>query len=151
MLARIRRIHPGLILAALDAFGFTVASYLSVVELSGGIPVCGPLHGCETEAESPYSRIAGVPVAVYGVALSSVLFVAAIGWWRTNSRALLATHYGLSLVGTMWEGYFTYLQVFVIDAVCIYCAMYGISLVVRFLLALVVWIRRDKVVPGAGW
>ncbi len=151
MLGRIRRIHPGLILASLDAFGFVVASYLSVVELEGGVPACGALHGCETVATSPYSHIAGVPVAVYGVALSTVLFVAAIAWWRTGSRTLLAIHYGLSLFGTIWEGYFIYLQVTIIKAVCIYCVAYGVSLILRFLIALVVWIRRDRVAAGEGW
>ena len=42
---RNRGIHPGLILAALDTFGLVVASYLSVVELSGNVPVCGPVTG----------------------------------------------------------------------------------------------------------
>ncbi len=152
MLARIRGIHPALILAALDAFGLAVASYLSVVELQGGVPVCGPIKGCEEVALSQYSRIGGVPVAVFGVGLSIILLVAALGWWRTGDRRLLATHYGFSLVGVTFEAYFTFLQVFVIDAICIWCAMYGISLVLRFLIALVVWVRRDRVdATGTAW
>lgn len=152
MLKKLLRIHPGLILAALDLFGLGVASYLSVVELGGGIPVCGPIHGCEQVALSEYSRIGGIPVAVFGVGLSLVLLVAALGWWKTGDRRLLATHYGLSLVGVTFEAYFTFLQVFVIDAVCIWCAMYGTSLVLRFLIALVVWLRRDRVdETGTAW
>ena len=152
MLARLRRIHPALILAALDLFGFAVASYLSIVELGGGVPVCGPIRGCETVANSQYSRIGGVPVAVFGVGLSLILLVAALGWWKTGDRRLLATHYGFSLVGVTFEVYFTFLQVFVIDAICIWCASYGISLVLRFLIALVVWMRRDRMgTPAAGW
>ncbi len=93
----------------------------------------------------------GIPVAVFGVILSVILLAAALGWWRTGDRRLLAIHYGLSLVGVTFEGYFTYLQVFVIEAVCVWCATYGISLILRFLIALVVWLRRDKAEPGAGW
>jgi uncharacterized membrane protein len=152
MFTRLRRIHPGLILAALDLFGLTVASYLSIVELGGGVPVCGPIKGCETVATSHYSRIGGVPVAVFGVCLSLILLVAALGWWKTGDRRLLATHYGLSLAGVTFEAYFTFLQVFVIDAICIWCASYGISLVLRFLIALWVWIRRDRMATqAAGW
>lgn len=150
MIRKLRGIHPALVLAALDLFGLCVASYLSTVELGGGVPVCGPLHGCEQVALSQYSRIGGIPVAVFGVCLSLVLLVAALGWWRTGDRRLLATHYALSLVGVTFEGYFTYLQVFVIDAVCVWCASYGISLVLRFLIALVVWLRRDRV-PVGSW
>jgi uncharacterized membrane protein len=152
MFMRLRRIHPALILAALDLFGLAVASYLSVVEIGGGVPVCGPIKGCETVANSQYSRIGGVPVAVFGVGLSLILLVAALGWWKTGDRRLLATHYGFSLVGVTFEVYFTYLQVFVIDAICVWCASYGISLVLRFFIALFVWMRRDRIAtPAAGW
>jgi len=135
-------VHPGLILAALDIAGLAIALYLSVVELGGGVPVCGPIHGCEEVARSEYSRIAGVPVAVFGVALSLVLLSLALAWWRTDFSALLLAHYGLSLAGVLFEAYFLYLQVFVIGAVCIWCTSYGLSLILRFLVALSVWVRN---------
>jgi uncharacterized membrane protein len=34
--------------------------------------------------------------------------------------------------------------VFVIGAVCVWCASYGISLVLRFLVALRIWVTRDR-------
>lgn len=135
-------VHPGLILAALDVVGLAIALYLSVVELQGGVPVCGPIHGCEEVARSEYSRIAGVPVAVFGVALSLVLLSLALAWWRTDLYALLLVHYGLSLAGVLFEAYFMYLQVFVIGAVCIWCTSYGLSLIARFVIALIVWLRN---------
>jgi uncharacterized membrane protein len=135
-------VHPGLILAALDIAGLAIALYLSVVELGGGVPVCGPIHGCEEVARSEYSRIAGVPVAVFGVGLSLLLLSLALAWWRTDFSALLLAHYGLSLAGVLFEAYFLYLQVFVIGAVCIWCTSYGLSLMLRFLIALTVWVRN---------
>ena len=138
-------IHPGLILAGLDLVGLGIALYLSVVELGGGMPVCGPIHGCEEVARSAYSRIAGVPVAVFGVALSLVLLSLAIAWWRTDRYLLLLGHYGLSLAGVIFEAYFLYLQVFVIGAVCIWCTSYGLSLIARFAIALAVWMRGTTV------
>ena len=137
-------IHPGLILAVLDVIGLAIALYLSVVELGGGVPVCGPLRGCETVALSEYSRIAGVPVAVYGVGLSLILLTLAIAWWRTNLYGLLLAHYGLSLAGVIFEVYFLYLQIAVIRAVCVWCTSYGLSLVLRFVVALVVWLRQPR-------
>ena len=138
------RIHPGLVLAILDLVGLSIASYLSFVELRGELPQCGPLHGCEQVALSPYSRIGGVPVAVFGVALSLVLLTLAIAWWRTGAPRLLAAHYALSLVGVTFEGYFTYLELYVIGAVCVWCAAYGLTLVARFLVALWAWQTRDR-------
>jgi uncharacterized membrane protein len=137
------RLRPGLLLVALDVLGLVVATYLSAVELRGDLPYCGPLHGCETVALSEYSRIAGVPVAVFGVLLSVTLLTLALAWIRSGRLALLGAHYSLSLVGVVFEVYFTYLEVAVIGAVCVWCATYGASLVARFGIALWVWMRRD--------
>jgi uncharacterized membrane protein len=134
-------VHPAAILAVLDVIGLVIASYLSVVELQGGVPVCGPIHGCEEVARSEYSRIAGIPVAVFGVALSLALLSLALAWWRTSLHVLLLAHYGLSLAGVVFEVYFLYLQLFVIGAVCVWCTSYGLSLVARFVVALRVWSR----------
>jgi uncharacterized membrane protein len=146
---RLRGVHPALVLAFLDLVGLAIASYLSSVELRGELPNCGPLHGCEQVALSEYSRIGGVPVAVFGVGLSLILLTLAIAWWRTNDGRLLAGHYGLSLLGVVFEIYFTYLELFVIGAVCVWCASYGISLVARFLVALWVWIHRAQYVDAS--
>ena len=137
-------VHPGLILAALDIVGLAIAMYLSVVELGGGVPVCGPLAGCEEVARSEYSRVGGVPVAVFGVALSLVLLSLALAWWRTDLYALLLVHYGLSLAGVLFEIYFLAVQLFVIGAVCIWCTSYGLSLIARFVVALAVWRRGQQ-------
>lgn len=141
---RLFGVHPGWILAVLDTIGLAIASYLSVVELGGGVPACGPLRGCETVALSPYSRIGGIPVAVFGVGLSLVLLSLALAWLRTDGYRLLLAHYGLSLAGVLFEVYFLYLQVFVIQAVCVWCTTYGLSLVLRFLIALGVWLRQPR-------
>jgi uncharacterized membrane protein len=143
-------VHPGLILAVLDVIGLGIALYLSVVELQGGVPVCGPIHGCEEVARSEYSRIAGIPVAVFGVVLSLVLLSLAIAWWKTDLYVLLLAHYGLSLAGVIFEAYFMYLQIFVIGAVCIWCTSYGLSLIARFVIALIVWVRGSPTVVAEG-
>jgi uncharacterized membrane protein len=147
---RIFGLHPGLVLAVLDVIGLGIASYLSAVELTpGGTPVCsvGGLHigNCEEVARSSYSRpFAGIPVAVYGVFLSITLLTLAIAWWRTDNYKLLLMHYGLSLVGVAFEGWFQFAQIFLIGAVCIWCESYGISLVLRFVVALWVYLHTPK-------
>jgi uncharacterized membrane protein len=142
--ARIRRIHPGWILVVLDIIGLAIASYLSVVELGGGVPVCGPLKGCETVATSEYAWIGPFPVAVYGVMLSLVLLTLAFAWIRSDNPVLLDLHAGLSLVGVIFEVYFLTLQVFVIEAVCVWCTTYGLSLILRFVVAAVIWVRQGR-------
>jgi len=137
-------IHPAIILAILDIIGLLVAGYLAVVELSGRLPACGPIKGCEEVALSQYNNFAGIPVAVFGVLLSVALLSLALAWWKTDIYGLLLGHYGLSLIGVMFDGYFLYLQVFVIKAVCIWCVTYEVSLLLRFLIAALVWYRQPK-------
>ena len=142
---QIRSIHPAFVLAALDLIGLGVASYLASTELAGGIVQCGPLKGCEQVQNSPYTRpFAGIPVAVYGVFLSITLFTLAIVWWRTGNYKLLLAHYGLSLVGVAFEGWFQFAQIFLIGAVCVWCETYGISLVLRFVVALWVYLHTPN-------
>jgi uncharacterized membrane protein len=146
---RIRHIHPGLVLAALDLVGLGIASYLSYEELTPGgevyCPKVGILGGCGAVQHSQYSRpFFDIPVAVYGVFLSITLFCLAIYWWRTNNYKILLAHYGLSLVGVAFEGWFQFAQIFLIGAVCIWCESYGISLVLRFVIALWVYLHTPK-------
>lgn len=143
---RLFGVHPALLLGVLDVVGLLVAGYLSVVELSGGVPACGIVKGCEEVALSEYAWIGGVPVAVFGVLLSIALLTLAMTWWKTDIYGLLLGHYGLSLVGVIFDGYFLFLQVFVIKAVCIWCVTYEISLLLRLVIAAVVWYRQPK--PG---
>ena len=141
---RLLGLHPAVILAVLDIVGLLVASYLSVVELSGGVPTCGIISGCEEVAKSQYNNFLGVPVAVFGVLLSVVLLGLALAWWKTDIYGLLLGHYALSLVGVIFDGWFLYLQVFVIKAVCIWCVTYEVSLLPRFLIALLVYLRQPR-------
>ena len=146
--SRIRHIHPGLVLAALDLVGLGIASYLSFEELQGQSPWCpkgGVLGGCAQVANSQYSRpFFNIPVAVYGVILSITLFCLAIYWWRTNNYRILLAHYGLSLVGVLFEGWFQFAQIVLIKKVCIWCESYGISLILRFVVALWVYLRTPN-------
>jgi uncharacterized membrane protein len=147
---RILGVHPGLILAVLDVAGLAIAAYLSVVELGGGVPACGPIKGCEEVALSEFSRIGGVPVAVFGVALSLILLTFAVTWWKTDLYVLLLAHYGLSLAGVIFEAYFLYLQVAVIGAVCVWCTTYGLTLILRFVIAFAVWLRQPPPEAARG-
>ncbi len=141
---RVKVVHPGQILAGLDVVGLLIASYLSTVELGGGTPVCGTAHGCEIVATSRYAWIGPFPVAVYGVVLSLVLLTLAVAWIRTNNPTLLDLHYGLSLIGVIFELYFVAVQLLILKTLCIWCASYGISLVLRFLVALAIWLRAGR-------
>jgi uncharacterized membrane protein len=123
-----------LVLVALAAAG--VSGYLSVARLLGEPAACGPSHGCETVAQSEYSLLFGVlPVAYLGFGFSLVLVGLALAWWlRAERRALLAA-YGMLLLGTLFAAYLTYLELFVIKAICPWCVTFAITVVVDLVIA----------------
>ena len=116
---------------AIAAIGLAISAYLTVTKLAGGSPICGPLQGCETVDASAYSTILGIPTAAYGIAYSLTLIVATAAWWRSGDRRILLAAYALSLIGVVMEGFFVYLQVAVIHAVCVWCAGYGLTVARR--------------------
>lgn len=92
--------------------------------------MCGPSHGCETVASSEYSEIFGIPVAFLGLAFSLVLVALAVMWWRRADRGVLLAAYGMLLLGTLFVAYLTYLELFVIEAICVWCVTFAIAIVV---------------------
>jgi len=127
------RSRAGLVMSAIALVGLAIALYLTVTKLAGGSPVCGPLQGCETVDASAYSTILGIPTAAYGIAYSLAIIVASQVWWRRADRRFLLAAYALSLAGVIIEAGFVYLQLAVIHAVCVWCATYGLTVVLGFL------------------
>ncbi len=127
--------RPALAALVLALVGLGAALYLSAVKVAGGLPVCGPVKGCDTVALSSYSELFGVPVAFLGVGSSVVLVALCLAWWRTDDRRARLALYGLGLFGILFAGYLTYLELFVIHAVCIWCVTYALTIVLGWLLA----------------
>ena len=132
-------------MTVLAAAGLAIATYLLTVRVLGEAPACGPVKGCETVAASQYATVFGVvPVALFGVGFSIVLVAACLVWWRRADRRALYAAYGLGLAGILAVAYLTYLELFVIDAICVWCAGYGVTIVAGWALAAFgAWRRPD--------
>jgi uncharacterized membrane protein len=124
-------------MAGLALIGLGISVYLTVLKLAGTAPLCIPGGGCETVQTSSYSELFGVPVAAYGAAWSAVALAAAVRWWRSSDRRALVVLYLGGLAGTMFEAYLVYLELFVIHAICSWCAAYGATVLLGWLLTLV--------------
>ena len=131
--AALRWRRAGLAIAALALVGSVVAAYLTIVRLAGGLPACGPVQGCETVATSSYSTVFGVPVALGGLGLSLLIAAAAFGWWLRGDRRVLLAAYALGLAGVVVVASLTYLELFVIHAVCVWCVTYAMATVAGWL------------------
>jgi len=105
-------------LGGLAVVGLLISAYLSWVHLAGAEPVCGlEGGGCRAVQASRYATIPSVPVAALGLAGYAGLLLAAL------LRGEVGAYLGLlvALVGTLFSAYLTYLEVFVIGAVCQWC------------------------------
>jgi uncharacterized membrane protein len=106
------------IAAVLAVCGIAVATYIAVVEAGGGAPAClAGGHGCETVANSSYSHLAGINVAVLGIVGYVALLVCAVLPGDPGRVGGLL----VALVGFGFSAYLTYLELFVIDAICQWC------------------------------
>ncbi len=104
--------------------GMAVAAYLAYVEVTGAAAVCGPVGDCNAVQQSRYARLAGIPVAVLGLAGYAAILAAWIGARvaspATRRRAAV-TAFALSGVGTIASAVLTALEPFAIGAVCAWC------------------------------
>lgn len=125
----------------------TIAAYLAFVKLSGGTPACGVLHGCETVNNSQYSEVLGIPVGLLGLAAAVLTLGAALLWWRRGDRRGLLAAYVIGLLSLPFIAWLTYLELFVIHAICIWCVAYAVFVIAGWVVASVALWRSPQVTP----
>jgi uncharacterized membrane protein len=138
-----RALRLGAALVALAGFG--VAGYLTWAHYSDGSVLCVAGGGCEQVQESDYAEIAGIPVAVLGLGGYATIF-GLIAWDTIGARLAAAS---LALVGLLFSAYLLVLQLFVIEAVCVWCLANDV--VIAPALAVLTALRlRGSVAEGYG-
>jgi uncharacterized membrane protein len=119
---------------AIVVLGVGVAAYLTYVHYAGLQPFCaGGSGGCERVQWSSYARLAGIPVAVLGLAVYLAIGVALSA---AGERARLAAA-ALAVTGFGFSAYLTYLELFVIHAICQWCV--ASAALLTMLAVLTVW------------
>jgi uncharacterized membrane protein len=127
--------------AVLALVGIGIAGYLTWVHYAGLEPVCvGGGGGCERVQSSRWAELAGIPVAVLGLAGYVAIFASLA---LPEEPGALAAAF-LSLVGFGFSVWLTYVEIVKIDAICQWCVA---SAVVMTALALV---SAARVLRGAG-
>lgn len=126
---------PNRALAGLAVVGLVDSAWLTILHYSGpGAAFCPQGSGCAQVANSPYSTLLGLPVALLGVAGYGLVLALAL-WPRPSPRLRLALHL-TAVAGFSYTLYLLYLQQFVIRAFCPYCLVSAVA--VTAILALVV-------------
>ena len=93
-----------------------IASYLTAVHYQGGVPVCAT-NGCEIVQQSRYAELLGVPVALLGTLTFAAMLVSA----TLRKPVVVVSAAALALTAVLFAGYLVYVQLVVLDAVCLWC------------------------------
>jgi len=131
----------------LAGLGVLVSGYLSVKRFTGGSLACTRWAECDVVNNSVYAKIYGVPVAFIGLAGYLLLLGLALAVLRTEGvlqRRLLTVGFLLALGGVGFSAYLTYIELYVIEAICIWCV---ISAILISLLALVGGLNLWRIAP----
>lgn len=120
--------------------GVAIAGYLTYVETHTISAVCGPVGDCNIVQSSPFAWVLGVmPVGLLGV-LGYLAILAAWLWGRLRddwlARLTPIVSFGMTLLGVLYAVYLTYLEPFVIGAVCLWCLASSVIITLLFLLSL---------------
>jgi len=113
----------------LTLLGLGVSAYLTWVKLTGNTASCGTVGDCESVNNSRYAEIGGVPIALFGALSYLVLLALLLIEHRRPQTAETARLmvFGVSLIGTLYSAYLTYIEVAVLRAICPYCVASAIA------------------------
>lgn len=125
------------ILIWLSVLGFVNAAYLTYVKLVEE-GVCAVSGGCAIVNTSPYASLWGIPIAAIGGAAFLTMLVILLLEERSDFFALNGSLivFGLSLIGVLYSAYLTYLELYVIRAICPFCVVSAIILVAMLVVSI---------------
>jgi len=132
-----------LTLAGVGVAGYLVKLHADITgNPRGGFCTFTDTISCDKVLASPYARIAGIPVALIGLLGFALLF--SIALWRVIGQDRTPNWLPLALMltagfGLAFELAMTWVEFFVIEAVCPYCLTAVAFIAGTFLAAVAAW------------
>jgi len=123
----------------LACLGVLDATYLLIYKLTNNNAMCLGNGGCHDVNFSSYSEIGGIPVSVFGMAA----FLAIAGILLSEPRLKIAREngplaiFGISLAGVAFTAYLTWLEIYVIHAICPFCVASAVIIALILILAII--------------
>lgn len=108
----------------LAAAGAAIAGYLTYARFTHTALACST-GGCEIVQRSDYAELAGMPVALLGLAA----YVFLLGTAFSASELARLTGAAVAVAGVAFSAYLLYVQLAVIDAVCQWCVASDVVMV----------------------
>ncbi|MGN6129586.1 MAG: vitamin K epoxide reductase family protein [Nocardioidaceae bacterium] len=105
--------------------GLAAAGYLTYEHFTAATTLACPDTGainCVKVTTSSYSRVLGIPVAVLGVGYFAVMTLLCLpSVWRSSDPSIAWVRLLLSGVGLLFVLYLIWVELFRVDAICLWC------------------------------
>lgn len=104
--------------------GIAVAGYLSYVSYNHEALTCS-IGDCATVQASDYATLMGVPIALLGLGMYlGVLGLGALRLVQPDYKDVATfSIFAIVVAGAIYAGYLTYLEIWVIEAICQWCVI----------------------------
>ena len=119
------------LLGFLDAIWLTTKYYIGTID-------CSIIAGCQDVLSSKYSDIIGIPVALLGVVYYLFIIFNSLAYIKHQSKFSVFVLGVLPSVGFLFSIWLVYLQLAVINAICIYCMGSALSSTLLFIFSIIV-------------
>ncbi len=143
----VHRRAPDWVIVGLALVGVVVTAYLTLMVWVSDTPVfCAEESGCDLIQQSQWSMLLGLPIALWGLLLYSLLALIAYGmpaklkrWRRLWFAAFIGVAISVYLTAVGW---------FTLEAFCAWCLL---SLAIISAILVMVLLKRPASAPGMGW
>jgi uncharacterized membrane protein len=119
-------------IALLSLVGILIALYLTLYKIGIVGTLSCTIGSCETVNTSRWATLLGLPVAAWGLAAYVALFGLSLAGTTERfapSRAISWLLVGIAGWSVLFSAWLTYLELFVIRAICIWCVTSAVLLV----------------------
>ena len=132
-----RNMRINRIIFVLSLLGISIAIYV-LQSFLRDTPIVCLNSGCELVRKNSASYILGIPVPAFGLVGYSFLAILAFAKTtkNTNKRTISRLMLGIATFGALFVTWFTYTELFVIRAVCTWCAVSTVNMVTIFVLTI---------------
>lgn len=122
--------------------GLSVSVFLFYEYNLAGSVICPVGRGCDIVRASPYSSFLGISIPILGILFYLVMaMLAVLHPQKIFNNLLFELKLIVSVIGVGFGVYLTFLELFVIKAICFWCAL---SFIISILVLLSVIIERRK-------
>ena len=120
----------------LAAAGVLVAGYLTIEHYTASTTLACPDTGvinCQKVTSSAQSKVLSIPVALLGLLYFVAMLVASVpAAWRRTEPAVRYGRLAFAVVGVGFVVYLVYAELFVLDAICLWCTAVHVLTVALF-------------------